>query len=49
MAFFGEHSYRDVAMLLGRPEGTVKTRIRSGLGHLRTSVNTEVSIDLRGR
>lgn len=48
-AYFGERSYRDVATLLGRPEGTVKTRIRSGLGHLRTSLNTEVPIDLRDR
>lgn len=49
VAFFGEHSYRDAAALLGRPEGTVKTRIRSGLGHLRSSLNTEVPLDLRGR
>jgi RNA polymerase sigma-70 factor (ECF subfamily) len=48
-AYFDDHSYRDVASLLDRPEGTVKTRIRSGLGHLRASLRTEVTVDLRDR
>jgi RNA polymerase sigma-70 factor (ECF subfamily) len=48
-AYFEDHSYRDVASLLDRPEGTVKTRIRSGLGHLRASLRTEVTVDLRDR
>lgn len=45
-AYFRGCSYRDTATLLGRPEGTVKTRIRSGLGHLRARLDPESAIDL---
>ena len=44
LAYFGGHSYVDVASLLGVAEGTVKSRIRSGLARLRSAV-IEAGID----
>ena len=38
MAYFGGYTYREAAEILGEPEGTLKSRIRSGLKKLRGSL-----------
>ena len=43
LAYYGHHPYKDVAKILGVPEGTVKSRIRAGLARMRDRL---VAVDL---
>jgi RNA polymerase sigma-70 factor (ECF subfamily) len=45
LAYFGGHTYREVARLLGQPEGTVKSQIRIGMVRLRDNL-IEAGIDI---
>ncbi len=43
LAYYGHHPYKQVAVILGVPEGTVKSRIRAGLSRMRDQL---VAVDL---
>ncbi len=38
LAYFGGHTYREVATMLDQPEGTIKSRIRNGMRRMRTAL-----------
>jgi len=38
LAYFGGRTYQEVAVMLDQREGTIKSRIRSGLGRLRVTL-----------
>jgi RNA polymerase sigma-70 factor (ECF subfamily) len=42
LAYFGGHSYREVAAMENEPEGTIKSRIRSGLRRMERELSTAV-------
>jgi RNA polymerase sigma-70 factor, ECF subfamily len=45
LAYFGAHTYREVARMLDLPEGTVKARMRAALRSLRADLSLELSVD----
>jgi RNA polymerase sigma-70 factor (ECF subfamily) len=46
LAYFGDRTYRQVAVDLDIPEGTIKSRIRSGLWRMAKALHSEV-VELR--
>ena len=48
LAYFGGHTYREVATLLAEPEGTIKSRIRSGLKRMHVTLDVSGMTNTRG-
>lgn len=48
LAYFGGHTYREVATLLATPEGTIKSRIRSGLKRMHVTLDVSGMTNTRG-
>jgi RNA polymerase sigma-70 factor (ECF subfamily) len=46
LAYFQGHTYREVAEILGQPEGTVKSRIRAGMRRMRSAL-TDAGVGTR--
>jgi RNA polymerase sigma-70 factor (ECF subfamily) len=44
MTYFQGHSYVEAARILGEPEGTIKTRIRSALRRMRGSLSSALAV-----